>query len=383
MSKINLKIVGIIICILIAAVLFKDVILVNNSPKKVVMEYVTAIANKDYDKLYELSHIEDFCSDKTFLDKETFINYCKEQYDDYTFAQDKLKEYMTGVKSDEKLDNEVGDFKIEDIVYGDKRQDATVTVYSLKYDKSESIYVQKIDDKWIIDDLANLIIKDYKLKVPKYLKLKKIAGVEVDDKYITSQNENEVIYTFPELLNMSTEAEYEIFGGIKYKSYVGTYYEDSDIKEEYIYDLKEQLEEEQLQIVQERGMKDIEILLNGIYSNKSFESISNNFSDTDDLGLLEDLYNQEKEWFYSRENDKYFIDYESSYNGIFSMELIKNENNRVSLRLHVGYKSDGTYIKKKNCSYDLVYNLTNGKLVDLQQLEDSLVVRKTRKLFPI
>ena len=169
MSKINLKIVGIIICILIAAVLFKDVILVNNSPKKVVMEYVTAIANKDYDKLYELSHIEDFCSDKTFLDKETFINYCKEQYDDYTFAQDKLKEYMTGVKSDEKLDNEVGDFKIEDIVYGDKRQDATVTVYSLKYDKSESIYVQKIDDKWIIDDLANLIIKDYKLKVPKYL----------------------------------------------------------------------------------------------------------------------------------------------------------------------------------------------------------------------
>ena len=173
------KIIICVISIIVVAVIASFILLGNiTNPKNVAKEYISAVINKDSNKLYSYLNID---GDSTFVSKNVFSNYVK----------DELKEVT------------INNYKITDVVYSTGKLQATVKfTYTTENGSSESNGTVKLIkdkskkylffDNWKINDsIDTVVVKNYTLKVTKDSKLT-YGGINVDKKYLdSSKSSNE------------------------------------------------------------------------------------------------------------------------------------------------------------------------------------------------
>ena len=155
MSKKNKIIIAIVAAVVIVLGIGYKVGNNLTSPRKIAEDYIKATINNDGEKLYKYIEIE---GDTTFASKKVFADLMK----------------------DTKPTNEIVNYKITDVKYGDSKLSAKVTFkYTTKNSSSEktdtvNLTKQKgnkylIFANWKISDLSadNILVEDFTLKVPK------------------------------------------------------------------------------------------------------------------------------------------------------------------------------------------------------------------------
>ena len=379
-------IIGIGVIIIIACVFFY--VKGDNNLEAIITDYVNALSERNFDKLHELSGVKDLDGDTTFLAKDSFEECLDQVYGNLFISflsnsnsNEYLRYQLYGDSNEfDKIKEEpFGDFKIQEIEYTNEKKAAVVEVYFLKYNTTERIYVKKQNNKWVIDDLANIsIYENYEIKIPKGIKINKFAGVDVDKKYIVSQDQETNTYRFPKIYKMPNDIEYEFWNGIKGKDSLGFYYNSENLIEELDISLNK-IEVDSVYKIKQKVVEDLKVLTNGVFDNKNFSSISNNFSKDDDLSSLEKLYNEEKKWFWENKKHKYSINYNSEEDFVDYVYIDQNTNNIVVVFLmdFESLVSNGNYF----CRYAFVYNPETGKLIDLKEDSKKIMPTANRTLF--
>lgn len=169
-------------------------------PKGVAKEYVEAVMNKDSNALYGYLNIE---GDKTFVSKEQF------------------KEAMESLQSDQEITN----YRIDSVTYGDGKLSARVKIsYTVKDAQSEGtefVYLTKskkkkylIFDTWELkEDFGSILVKDYEIKVPTDSKIT-VGDVELGEKYLNKKDSSKIwdVYTIPQIFSTEVEIKTIIAG---------------------------------------------------------------------------------------------------------------------------------------------------------------------------
>ncbi len=196
------------------------------SPKAIAKKYITALADSDWDYLYQYIGIE---GDSTFASKDIF--------------KDLMSENNAGT--------EIANFKIKDVTYSSGNLNAEVDfVYTTKNNSSEqngTVYLTKQKDKkylffddWKISNFnkSSMVVEDYEIKVLKD-SVVTYAGVEVDAKYKDANKSNEQydVYLLPQVFMTSTTLKVVLASGLEvedtvspssyYTSYTLSFDEDS------------------------------------------------------------------------------------------------------------------------------------------------------------
>ena len=385
MSKTIKKVSLLVIAVIV--VLFVVIFLVNRGNTDInalVTDYINALSEKNNDKLYELSMVKELDGDITFLSKDVFANCLEPIYEDFVelFMSDKdrYSEYFFGKSSSETekiIEEPFGDFKIQNIEFSDGKQSASVEVYFLKYDKSKNIYVKKFKNKWAIEELTDIdVYNNYEIKVPKGIKINKFAGVNVDEKYIDSHDNKTSTYKFPKIYETENPVEYEFWGEIKCNDDIG--FEDGSIVNEPYISLNN-IDKEYVYKIKTKVVKDLTTLVEGVFDNKDFKSISKDFSKDDNLSSLEGIYNDEKKWYYDNNKHKYLINYDSENDFIDYVYIDEDTKNIVVVFLMDFQSTDGN--SSYQCRYAFVYNPETGKLIDLKEDGKKIMPTANRTLF--
>ena len=191
-----------VVCAVVVVVLILGYNHLNEKfgPKGVAKDYIEAVMNKDSNTLYEYLNIE---GDKTFTSKEKF------------------KEVMESSKSTQEITN----YKIDDVTYGDGKLSARVKIsYTVKGAQSESteiVYLTKgkkkkylIFDTWELkEDFGSILVKDYDVKVPKGSKVT-VEKTELGEKYLNKKDSSKTwdVYTIPQIFSTEVTIKTEIAG---------------------------------------------------------------------------------------------------------------------------------------------------------------------------
>ena len=272
----------IIICVIsiIVVVVIASFILLGNitNPKNVANEYISAVINKDSNKLYSYLNID---GDSTFVSKNVFSNYVK----------DELKEVT------------INNYKITDVVYSTGKLQATVKfTYTTENGSSESNGTVKLIkdkskkylffDNWKINDsIDTVVVKNYTLKVTKDSKLT-YGGINVDKKYLdSSKSSNEYdVYVLPQVFGYETVVKAVLPSGLEIEEKVtpSSYNSNHTVS----FDEDSMTDDAKNKII-DIAKKDIATIYASAIAKKSFADIKSNFSiKGSDLSKLEESYNK-------------------------------------------------------------------------------------------
>ena len=175
------------------------------SPRTIANDYIKAVVNNNYDKLYSYLEIK---GDTTFITKKAF--------------KEKFKE---------KKDSNIENFKIIDVTYSDSKLSAKVKFsYTTKNGKEDSsyIYLAKEDskkflvfDSWKISKESSSIVNiatDVKVKTLKGSKIV-YAGCEVSSKYLDKKSSTDKldVYVLPQVFKYKTLVKATLPNGLEIK----------------------------------------------------------------------------------------------------------------------------------------------------------------------
>ena len=273
------KIIICVISIIVVAVIASFILLGNiTNPKNVAKEYISAVINKDSNKLYSYLNID---GDSTFVSKNVFSNYVK----------DELKEVT------------INNYKITDVVYSTGKLQATVKfTYTTENGSSESNGTVKLIkdkskkylffDNWKINDsIDTVVVKNYTLKVTKDSKLT-YGGINVDKKYLdSSKSSNEYdVYVLPQVFGYETVVKAVLPSGLEIEEKVtpSSYNSNHTVS----FDEDSMTDDAKNKII-DIAKKDIATIYASAIAKKSFADIKSNFSiKGSDLSKLEESYNK-------------------------------------------------------------------------------------------
>lgn len=209
MSKKNKIIIAIVAAVVIVLGIGYKVGDNLTSPRKIAEDYIKATINNDGEKLYKYIEIE---GDTTFASKKVFADLMK----------------------DTKPTNEIVNYKITDVKYGDGKLSAKVTFkYTTKNSSSEktdtvNLTKQKgnkylIFANWKISDLSadNILVEDFTLKVPKGAKVS-FAGINVTEKYLNKDETTSKldVYKLPKVFAAETTIKVALANGMEFEKKV-------------------------------------------------------------------------------------------------------------------------------------------------------------------
>lgn len=199
-NKIILAVVAVVVVVLgVGYKLISDAC----SPKKIADDYIQAVLEQDADKLYKYLEIKD---DKTFVSKKIYTELVGEQEEE----------------------NQIQNYAITNIEYGEGKLSATVTYrYTKKDSSTESTGViiltkQKgkkflFFDDWKVNSGVDAnLVENYTLKVPKG-SVVTYAGVEVKDTYLDQEKSTDSldVYVLPQVFAKSTVVKATLANGME------------------------------------------------------------------------------------------------------------------------------------------------------------------------
>ena len=273
------KIIICVVAVVVAALVALFVVLGNiTNPKNVAKEYISAVINKDGNKLYNYLNIS---GDSTFVSRKVFSDYVK----------------------DELKDTSIINYKITDVEYSAGKLQATVKfTYTTKNSSSESTGKVNLTkdknkkylffDNWhISDSIDTAVVKDYTLKVTKGSKLT-FGDINVDKKYLnSSKSSNEYdVYVLPQVFGLETVVKAVLPSGLEIEEKVtpSTYNSNHTVS----FDEDSMTDAAKGKII-EVAKKDITTIYTSAIAKKNFEDIKSNFNVSDnDLTKLEKSYNE-------------------------------------------------------------------------------------------
>lgn len=292
------------------------------SPKAIAKKYITALADSDWDYLYQYIGIE---GDSTFASKDIF--------------KDLMSENNAGT--------EIANFKIKDVTYSSGNLNAEVDfVYTTKNNSSEqngTVYLTKQKDKkylffddWKISNFnkSSMVVEDYEIKVLKD-SVVTYAGVEVDAKYKDANKSNEQydVYLLPQVFMTSTTLKVVLASGLEvedtvspssyYTSYTLSFDEDS-------------LSEAEKTKITNQVKEDLTLLYTKAIANTPFADFQSEFAkDGLDLTTLQNDYQE----LVTDLSDAYNVLTSINFTGavINDVELTSAGNLEIDMRVNYDY----------------------------------------------
>lgn len=274
-KKIMLTIVAIFIVLVIGVYIF----FANRfSPEGVATRYLETILSGNVEEIYEVLEVD---KDNPFVTLEKFKKIYKENT----------------------IDLDAINYKLTNVEYGEGDLTSTVTFKLVAMGEEETLEIPLVKasdnkflffDNWKINDSDNsYIIQDYQISVPKNADVK-LDGTKVDKKYLDKDESSDSVdvYTIPEIfvgnyaLDLTLENGIEINDEIYTSSYGSNYTTEiniEDVSEEVLKDIEESIE------------KDINNLYKNIIDKKDWDSIKNNYKNTDTEEIksdYEELYEE-------------------------------------------------------------------------------------------
>lgn len=363
MAKSTKIIIGGVALVVIACVALFVVLANITNPKNVAKEYISAVINKDGNKLYSYLNID---GDSTFVSKKVFDNYVKEE----------LKE------------TSITNYKITNVEYSTGKLQATVKfTYTTKNSSSESTGTVKLIkdkskkyllfDNWKINDsIDTVVVKDYTLKVTKGSKLT-YGGINVDKRYLDSSKSSTEydVYVLPQVFGYETIVKAVLPSGLDIEekvtpsSYSSTHTVSFD---------EDSMTDEAKNKIIEVAKKDINTIYASAIANKSFADIKSNFNVSGtDLTKLEQSYN---EFVSDLGNESNILTSFTITNAsIYDIDLDSNGYLDVEFKVNYDYAikfNDYSNVEKTHSDSDydymdvkLTYNNGSYYLVDVSGLE--------------
>lgn len=311
------------------------------SPKRVVKDYVKALINNDYDKLYSYLDIE---GDNTFVSKKIF----KELYKD-SKSDTKILDYSIGeVKySDSGLTASV---KVSVSIKGSSNEDSSYI--KLKKAKGKKYFFFK---KWIVDiDDTVEVVKDYQISVLKGAKLY-YSGLEVKDKYKDkklSNDENDV-YILPIVFEKEAKVKAILKNGLEIENKVRPY---TDNEKYTLSFSKNSISKEQETKLLAFFKTTIEGIYNDIIEGKDWESVKSKYEREGlDTTKLKDTYEEYLNIFLGKTTKLTKIEFGN--NSLYDIDITKDGYLEVEVKQNFTYETSYTSVngdvetKNKN-SYD-------------------------------
>jgi len=329
-------------------------------PKGVAKEYVEAVMNKDSNALYGYLNIE---GDKTFVSKEKF------------------KKVMEGSNSTQEITN----YRIDEVTYGDGKLSARVKIsYTVKDAQSEGteiVYLTKgkkkkymIFDTWELkEDFGSVLVKDYDIKVPKGSKVT-IEKTELGEKYLNKKDSSKGwdVYTIPQIFKAEVTIK-TIIAGFEVTDKVTP----SSLNYTASLDL-DSLSSENVEKLENQVKTDITTLYQNLIEKKNWDVVKDSYNfkgaDLDDLEEeYQDLYESVAE-----NSSRTLKTFEISSVKISTLSSEEDGLIRVGVRFNynytVDYKRYDDSIEEKNgknnSNSTLYYRYSDGalKLVDASYL---------------
>lgn len=307
-------------------------------PKGVAEGYVKALMAKDADKLYDYLNLE---GDKTFTSKGKFKEIIKDSDDS----------------------SEITNYVIGNVNYSDGNLSAQVGVkYTLKgaqTESTETVHLTKSKKKalgifatWeISEDFDSILVKDYKIKVPKNSKVT-VDKVTLDKKYLDSKSssDNWDVYKIPQIFQSSITIKANISGfDVEQKVTPSTYYND------YTMELSlKNLSKENVSSLEEQIKTDYNTLYKNLIEKKTWDQVkeSYNFKGAN-LTELEEIY-----------KDLYDDIVDNDYRTLKAFNITSVSVSTLSLtdegQIRVGFKANYDYTVDYK-KYDDSIETKNGK----------------------
>ncbi len=260
MSK-KTKIIGIVVIVLVVLLFATYQILSNHfSVKTVAKEYVEALANNDFDQLYDYLKID---GDKTFVSKEIF----EEIMDD---SESKIKNFTIG-----------------EVTYDEGKLSAAVTVHYTEegssQEKTDVVYLSKEKDKkllffdqWTVDNnIDSLVVKDYKIIVPKDSKVV-VNDIALEKKYLDTKASDEAtdLYRIPQIFAATTTVETTLPNGMEIEEEVtpSKYYSSHTVEVSL-----SNLSDDAVNQLEEQVKTSLTTLYEGLIKKQNFDEIKASF----------------------------------------------------------------------------------------------------------
>lgn len=329
-------------------------------PKGVAKEYVEAVMNKDSNALYGYLNIE---GDKTFASKEKF------------------KEVMESTESTQEITN----YRIDEVTYGDGKISARVKIsYTVKDAQSEGteiVYLTKgkkkkymIFDTWELkEDFGSVLVKDYDVKVPKGSKVT-VEKTELGEKYLNKKDSSKAwdVYTIPQIFSAEVTIK-TVIAGFEVTDKVTP----STLGYTASLDL-DSLSKEDVEKLESQITTDVKTLYQNLIEKKNWDAVkdSYNFKDAD-LEDLEEAYQSLYESV-AENSSRTLKEFEISSMKVNTLSSEDDGLIRVGIKFNYNYKVDYKRYDdsveertgKNNSNSTLYYRYSDGalKLVDASYL---------------
>ena len=274
MSK-KTKIISVIVIVVIVG-LFAAYQIVGNqfSVKTMAKEYVEALADNDWNKLYSYLNLE---GDTTFV------------------SQDIFKELMGD--SESKIKN----FSIGEVTYDEGKLSASVTVHYTEegssQEKTDIVYLSKekekkylIFDNWTVDNnIDSLIVEDYKIIVPKGSKIV-LEGINVEDKYLDEKSSDDTTdaYRIPQVFSNTLDLKTTLPNGMAIDEEItpSNYYSSHTVELSL-----SNLSDEAVDTLEEQAKNSLTAIYQSLIAKQAFADIKSTYEfEGGDIASLEEEY---------------------------------------------------------------------------------------------
>lgn len=330
------------------------------SPKEIVKKYITALAHKNYNQLYQYLELG---NDNTFTNKEIFIKLMKES------GQIELEKYHVAA-----VGSNANGTAIVTISYYDKidKTEKSMNITLTKQKRKKWLFFEQ----WKIasSETKKLVVEDFKIIVPKD-SIVTYAGVKVNKKYFNQKESTETtdIYNLKQVFAFSTAIEVELPSGYKVEDHVMP----STYRNHYSANISLSTisVEEQAQIA-DKIKKDITTIYNYAIDDKSYQEVKNKLNLSDEK--FESIYIT----FVSKLKKAYNTLTAIEFTNITLSSAKLNEEGYLEFKFKANYNYTIQYTdflnqkqtkQSKNYSYMTIsYNMRDGNynIVSADDLED-------------
>lgn len=274
MSK-KTKIISLIVVIVLVGLFAAYQIIGQQfSVKTVAKEYVEAVANNNWDKLYDYLNLD---GDTTFVSRDIF------------------KKLMGDNKS------KIKNFSIGEVTYDEGKLSASVTIHyteeSSSKEKTDVIYLSKekekkylIFDNWTVDNnIDSLIVEDYKIIVPKDSKVV-LEGINVENKYLDEKASDDTTdaYRIPQIFSNTLELKTTLSNGMQIDEEItpSSYYSSHTVELSL-----SNLSDEAVDTLEEQAKNSLTAIYQSLIAKQAFTDIKGSYEfDGGDIDSLEEEY---------------------------------------------------------------------------------------------
>lgn len=353
LSKKQIILISAVVVVVVALFIGYQVLSSMSSPQKVVENYIEAINKKDYSALYDYAN---FSGDTTFINEKAYTNAVKDLLEDAS----SISNFTVGRTAYENGGLTAVVTINAAVKLGTTTSDASIEIRLTKEKEKQFLFFPK----WTITDdelLGIETVTDFELEVPKDTKVT-FAGVEVTDKYLDKNDEEDYTETYilPQVLTTKTETEFILPGDLEIKkdivpsSYTNRY-SLNVLEEDFTKAAKEKLTE--------TINNTLSATMKGLIDNKTFEDIKQNYANDESSDYLEDFKDEYEDYKENLGRDYYDSLTEFNIEDISISSIGFTSDYELNVRIRLEYNWKQTDKETGEVESDDTYNYYSFYLV--------------------